>query len=201
MATSQFQTADLTCPDCRRIFSAPIWLLVDGQERPDLLAQAQAGTLHDLACPQCGRTWGVDAPLLLYRPGQEPLIIVSPAQQTTREQDQEQANGLLSMLATALGPTWQDAWLAAIQTVPRQLLPAALSSPGVPPQLADDLQAILGELSQPARRTDMPRRIELCRRALSLVNRGQQSSLWAALQGELGNSLAQSLRGERAENL
>ena len=47
----------------------------------------------------------------------------------------------------------------------------------------------------------MPRRIALCQRALELVSREQNAELWAALQNELGNSLAESPLGDRAENI
>jgi hypothetical protein len=85
----------------------------------------------------------VDAPLLLYLPhadpatGQPPLIF-SPAQQTSAEQDQEMAGGLLGTLAQRLGAAWQDEWLAQVATVQRQLLPVALS---------DDPAAAMREMS------------------------------------------------------
>ena len=64
-----------------------------------------------------------------------------------------------------------------------------------------ELQSILEELDQPARRTDMARRTHLCRQALAVLDRRDDPDLWAALQGELGNSLHSSLSGDRAENL
>ncbi len=64
-----------------------------------------------------------------------------------------------------------------------------------------ELSAILEELSRPARLVDMPKRIDLSQRALELVSREQNAELWAALQNELGNSLAQSPQGDRAENI
>jgi len=63
------------------------------------------------------------------------------------------------------------------------------------------LQPLLQELSRPARITDMPQRVQLCRQALTLARREENAALWAALQGELGNSLAQSPLGDRAQNL
>jgi hypothetical protein len=64
------------------------------------------------------------------------------------------------------------------------------------------LQALLKELNQPVRSVqEMPRRVELCRRALALVNRLQQPELWGALQNTMGNSLAQNPQDNRAENL
>ncbi len=49
MPHSMSQTATLTCPQCGHVFPAEIWLIVDGVERPDLLARAAAVTCT--ACP------------------------------------------------------------------------------------------------------------------------------------------------------
>ncbi|MDX2136930.1 MAG: CHAT domain-containing protein [Chloroflexota bacterium] len=66
----------------------------------------------------------------------------------------------------------------------------------------DDINAIIRELQQPPRDArDMPRRVELCRRALALLPRQGNEQLWAALQGELGNTLAQNPHGDRAQNI
>jgi predicted RNA-binding Zn-ribbon protein involved in translation (DUF1610 family) len=59
MPHSFSQTASLTCPQCGRAFSAEVWLIVDADERPDLLARIRAGTLHDLTCPHCGHQGNV----------------------------------------------------------------------------------------------------------------------------------------------
>jgi len=63
-----------------------------------------------------------------------------------------------------------------------------------------ELSQILQELSRPAQLADIPRRIEICRRALKLIS-PENASLWAALQVDLGNSLAQSTFGKPAENI
>ena len=84
----------------------------------------------------------------------------------------------------------------------RELLRTARSS-GTTAYSPDEseLSQILQELSRPAQIADMPRRIALCQRALELVSREQNAELWAALQDELGNSLAQSPLGNRADNI
>ncbi|MBE7533681.1 MAG: tetratricopeptide repeat protein [Ardenticatenaceae bacterium] len=127
MSNSLSQTASLTCPQCEQPFDAAIWLMVDASEHPDLLPRLRAGTLHDTPCPHCGHEGEVDAPVLLYRPGETPPLLFSPAQQTSQEQDQAQAVGLLRVLHEALGDAWQDGWLEEMPVVPRPLLPAALS--------------------------------------------------------------------------
>jgi len=138
MTHSFAESTTLTCPACRRPYPVEIWLIVDTAERPDLLARLQTGSLHDIPCPHCRHSVTLDAPLLIYRPGQTPPILFSPAEQTTSEQDQAHAIGLINLLRDRLGTAWQDAWLAqGLNGVPRQMLPAALS---------DDPQAALREL-------------------------------------------------------
>lgn len=63
----------------------------------------------------------------------------------------------------------------------------------------EELLAELGHASDGL--TAMPRRIELCRRALDQVDRETQPELWARLQCELGLCLCQTPRGDRAQNL
>ncbi len=157
MPTSLSQPADLTCPQCGHRFAAEVWLIVDAAERPDLLEKAQQGTLHEVACPNCGPIGQLDAPLLLFRPDATPPLLFSPAQETSAEQDREHARQLVSRLRQALGPAWRDEWLAqGLPGVPRPLLPLALKEGleaaqrkmqeqaagglPIPPEFRDDLQ-------------------------------------------------------------
>ncbi len=121
------QTVQAACPHCERPIEFDIWLIVDAAERPDLVDRARDGTLHAVDCPHCGHAGGVDAPLLLYLPDRDSPLLFSPAQNTTAEQDREQAAGLLNRLREGLGDVWQDDWLAdGLTGVPRPLLPAVL---------------------------------------------------------------------------
>ena len=80
-----------------------------------------------------------DAPLLIFRPTAEPPTLFAPAQQTSAEQDQQQAAELISILRQILGAARNDAWRAQGPTVaPRQMLPLALT---------DDPAAALQELA------------------------------------------------------
>jgi CHAT domain-containing protein len=63
-------------------------------------------------------------------------------------------------------------------------------------------QALFAELARlPRDVAAMPRRIELCRQALNLVQRERSPKLWASLQYELGMSYARTAEGDRADNL
>jgi tetratricopeptide (TPR) repeat protein len=225
MPTSFQQTQQLTCPRCGQSFQAAIWLIVDAAERPDLLEKIQAGTLHQMVCPHCQFQEEVDAPLLLYNPplplgapfggdqGPGVRALFSPAQRTTAEQDQEQARALLTRLRQSLGDAWQDDWLSrGLPAVPRPLLPLALregleaaqrkmQEEAAGGRVAAELRALLEEIARLRRPSEMPRQVELCERALGMVEREDNPGLWAALQVELANALQQNPLGNRAENL
>ena len=127
MPHSYAETLTLTCANCGRDFDAEFWLIVDAAERPDLLERIRAGTLHDLACPHCGDAGHMDAPLLLFRPDDEPVLLFSSAEETTADEDREQARQLVEMLQTALGDQWQDNWLVEEPfNVSRNMLPTML---------------------------------------------------------------------------
>ncbi len=236
MPNSLAQTADVPCPNCGRPFNAGIWLVVDINERPDLLAHLRAGDLHTLRCPHCGADGSVDVPLLVYTAGgltlpDVPPLLFSPAQQTTDEQDREQAGGLLQALATALGDAWQGAWMQQMEFVLRPLLPIALSeepaaalkqlrqsdpdlwqalqkqaaaaAPGQAEEeeIPENARPLLQELERLTGVLQMGQRVDVCRQLLARLDRRAQPRLWAAVQGTLGISLAQNPGGERAENL
>jgi tetratricopeptide (TPR) repeat protein len=132
------------CPKCDQRLDLNIWLIVGIAERPDLAERIRNGTLHDAPCPHCENVGRADAPLLLYRPDAEPCLLFSPAQNTTSDQDREQAAGLLQHLRDSLGDEWRDEWLAeGLPGVPRELLPAALSDD---PDAA--LQAVMAETTE-----------------------------------------------------
>ena len=176
MSLSFAQTTEVTCSACSHAFPFEVWRIIAAEERPDLVERIRAGALHTLTCLQCGQTFdGLDEPLLLYRPAADQPILFSPAQQTTNEQDQQQAADLLRMLRDQLGEQWRDEWLAqGLSDVQRTMLPVAMA-------MADDREAALYELRE--------------RDPVAFVQ------IWVTLHVRLGISLAQNPLGNRAENL
>ena len=174
MPTSSSQTATLTCPDCGHTFDAQIWLIVDAAERPDLLDRARTGTLLDIPCPHCGHTGQVDAPLLIFLPDDEPHLTFSPAEQTTAEQNMEQANSLLGLLHQRLGPAWRDEWMQSVATVPHHMLPAVL---GDDPEAAmRELEATVAAEVERLRREDPDRYRELEKAARQATGDAEQTT-------------------------
>jgi CHAT domain-containing protein/tetratricopeptide (TPR) repeat protein len=213
---------------CGQSVDLEVWLIVDLAERPDLAQRVRDGTIHGVPCPHCGNQVGVDVPLLLHDPARKRVLFVRP-QETSQEQGQQLTQQMLDQLAETLSLPRPD-YLGQAMTVPREILPVVLDAdvssleeletalaerpelrvalkgatggkPGSGTDPTAELPSILRELSQPARRSDMPRRVELCQQALGLVERTHDPGLWAELQVWLGNSLAQNSLGGRAENI
>lgn len=198
-------------------FEFEVWLVVDRNERPDLIEKARKNILHTVVSPYTGKEQGMmDVPLLIFQPDHEPALLFSPAQQTTQDQYQQVARQLIDVLRQNLGTNWRDEWLSdgLLAGVERSMLPIALSDdpeaalkkqPAAQEQQSGnqgDLQRIFQELQQPPRDIrDMPRRIELCQQALRILFKEGNERLWAALQNELAVSLAQSPLGNRAQNI
>lgn len=63
------------------------------------------------------------------------------------------------------------------------------------------IQSILQELNRLMKPSDMPRRIELCKEALRLVDRLNDPELWAIFQFQLGSSFQLNPFDDRAENI
>jgi hypothetical protein len=255
-----------TCPACGEAWEPEVWQIVDGEERPDLVARIHEGTLHNVTCPACGEVSTTDAPLLYHSAPEERLLFAVPAgwsgTRSTREnhrlfprlhetldlggewpaylkrttvvdgglpllshhlRGEAGASGILPpkerRISEALEPALRDRYLALVTSVSspaerdaalkgdpelRKALARVEQEVDFDPELGEvpkALQPILEELSRPARSTDMPRRIHLCRQALNQVRRATHAPLWAHLQARLADGLAQSPAGNRAENL
>ncbi len=165
MPNSHADHALLTCPNCAQSYEADVWLIVDTAERPDLLEQLQAETLHALVCPHCAHQATLDAALLIHRPDADPALIFSPARQTDASDNREQAQALVSMLRAEMADEWQEAWLSdGLPGVPRSALGALLRdepeavarlqaaranapSDDIPPAMAQALEEVLTMLA------------------------------------------------------
>lgn len=161
----------LTCPQCATLFTPDVWLIIDTAERPDLPALIRDGAIHRFTCPN-GHAGEVDAPLLLFRPDQNPPLLFSPAARTTAEQDRAMAEELLGRLAESLGEGWRAEWVSGMLTLPRRLLAEALDSgnaaatldralaEAIPPGVGAALGEIVSGLANEGVRIDSAKELE-----------------------------------------
>ncbi len=73
--------------------SLAVWLVVDGEEQPDLLRRAGEGELTPPRCPECGAETGIGGQLslLVFRPGQRPEILFGSATPQDGDRVRQQA--------------------------------------------------------------------------------------------------------------
>jgi hypothetical protein len=116
----------LTCTHCQQDFQAEIWQIVNIEERPDLVKRIKTGSLHLLDCPYCRSENPVNAPLLIYQPGNEPKLVFSPQDGITQAQDREIFTKLVGHLEHSLGAAWRDDWLEDLVLLPKAALPFLL---------------------------------------------------------------------------
>lgn len=134
------------CQGCGHPFSELIWLIVDLEERPDLLPHLLDGAVHQARCPRCATTHALDAPLLVHDPARQRLIFAAqpgtPAPHTRRI-----AQELGRRLIAALPPDARAPYLArAIQVTGLRELQALLRASTA----GDALSAALPALMQAA---------------------------------------------------
>lgn len=72
---------------------------------------------------------------------------------------------------------------------------------GIPHAVSDEVLTLVEDLLRLNDTNDMPKRVDMCRMALSLVNSELQPNLWAILQKELAFSLTMNPVGDRADNI
>lgn len=118
---SYIEEEPITCPNCGLTFEMDLCLIMDVSERPDLFERFREEKIHDYTCPGCGATNRRDAPLLLYRPNDDPVLIFIPARETSAEQDQGHAQFLLNHLRNTLGGIWNAQWLNPLTRVSHEM--------------------------------------------------------------------------------
>jgi CHAT domain-containing protein/tetratricopeptide (TPR) repeat protein len=157
-------------------------MIVDLQERADLVPSLSAGTLNQSVCPHCGETYTWNAPLLVYQPATPwPDIVFSPAEGSTDEQNQQHLTGLLEVLIARLGPECAIAGSEHIRIVPHKRLRYGHSNVGSGQNESQQVQA--------------------GRQNLEKVSREHDPVRWAQLQIQLGDAYLDNPTGPRAENI
>lgn len=66
----------ITCPACGGAHNWDMWVLVNLQERPDLLGQLQDGSIRQTRCPHCGQDVWLGKPLLVFNPSGFPRGVI-----------------------------------------------------------------------------------------------------------------------------
>ncbi|MFN8450294.1 MAG: CpXC domain-containing protein [Anaerolineae bacterium] len=68
----------ITCPNCRRPFSAIVETVIDAGQDPQAKARLLTGQVNAVQCPNCGHTPDGSDPLLYHGASKELLISFVP---------------------------------------------------------------------------------------------------------------------------
>jgi tetratricopeptide (TPR) repeat protein len=111
------EISEVTCSECYYNYKAEMWVVIDAQERPDLAEQCRDRTIHNLQCPQCGRTFTPDRPLM-YHDGEARQLILAVPSETTLEEDRETNRRLVQHLFPRLADANNREYLNQTRNVP-----------------------------------------------------------------------------------
>ena len=116
------QYPDATCMGCRSPYTPELYVMVDTEERPDLVQRIKDGTIHSAICPHCGVVMDFGMPLLVYRPGAVVPVMYSPVAIASPGQRHQHASMLLDALRRQLGPEWDERLTRGVYEVERDEL-------------------------------------------------------------------------------
>jgi predicted nucleic-acid-binding Zn-ribbon protein len=118
MAHSYARPLGITCLKCGKQSTVEVHMIVDVDERPDLLQAILNDTFFMSTCPHCGSKGFSDTPLLVFRPKQEPHLLFCMAEGMSPEWNMQQAKELLGRLKKSVGWGWRNEWLSGgLQTL------------------------------------------------------------------------------------
>src|SRR3954447_25975638 len=114
MAISFAEPLEIQCPDCGTAFTTETWIVVDANERPDLVGRILDNTLHDARCPNCGQVGQVPAPVLYHDGRAERMLLAVPAD-VPDDELREAGQTLLWTLIGALPEAQRGPYLGELQ--------------------------------------------------------------------------------------
>ncbi|MFZ0610625.1 MAG: CpXC domain-containing protein, partial [Desulfobacterales bacterium] len=213
MKRSLFQPVTLSCSRCQQPAAINVWLIVDTSERPDLVDRIRDGLLRAHRCDHCGHEKKIDAPLLVHDPDRQRVFFIPPAAGSEKKA-RKMGAVLLRQLAEAFdGPPdyFNDVRVVLFEDLPALMEDSDTRKPddtreGTGEVLAGtlfstvDLSYIVAELERVGRASDMPRRILLCRQALTQVKESKDPELWAYFKTTLAKNLLQETFESPGEN-
>jgi hypothetical protein len=116
MITSYQAPQEVQCPICGRVTSWDVWLVVNTEERPDLLDRIRDATIRELTCPGCGKVAWSALPLAVYNPSGFPRAVIM-----TTDENRPLFEQLASTLQAQAGDDWPPG--EAFHWAPHSIMP------------------------------------------------------------------------------
>lgn len=136
----------VTCPSCRRPFTAQLEQIFDVGQDPQAKARLLSGRFNLVTCPHCGFRGTMAVPIVYHDPTKELLLVYIPMELNLREAERQRLIGdLTNRILTALPPEQRKSYLLQ----PRQslslqgLIESVLQAEGVTPEMLAEQKAQL----------------------------------------------------------
>jgi CpXC protein len=117
------QYPSVTCVNCAGTFAPELYVIVDSQERPDLVDLVKKDIIHVASCPHCSTAIALGLPLMIYRSQESVRVMYSPCPGATPAQQHEHLGSLFEHLRRRLGKRWDDGLTKGIYFADRADLP------------------------------------------------------------------------------
>lgn len=115
---SQQETATLNCPTCGKPFDANVWLILDRQERPDVVKTLLDGELNVARCPHCGVEGGIAHPLLFHDAERQQVLVAMPLTVQGMDAARELVGDLLERFLNTIPDAERQPYMGDIELVP-----------------------------------------------------------------------------------
>lgn len=101
MPISYSEQVSLDCPACGKNFEFTAWMIIDADERPDLIDALRVAELNVAQCPTCGNRGKIAAPLMYHNANLQRVLFAGDPSVPEHELRQ-QAQALLNMMMDAI---------------------------------------------------------------------------------------------------
>ena len=82
-------TEEFKCQNCGSVINFKTWLIIDGNEHPELIEKVKTEEIHDVYCHVCSwRIDSLDKPLMVFYQSPDPVLIYCPSEENTAKQDE-----------------------------------------------------------------------------------------------------------------
>ncbi len=136
----------ITCPNCRQPFTAPIEQLIDVGRDPQAKARLLSGRTNVATCPHCGYQAALSTPLVYHDPSKELLLLYVPMELGLPKAEQERVIGSLTKaVMNSLPPDQRKGYLLTPKTMltMQGLIETVLEADGVTKEMLEAQRAKL----------------------------------------------------------
>ncbi len=163
--------AQVTCPNCRKPFPAPVDQILDTELDPSAKSRLLSGQVNVVGCPHCGMTGMLNMPFIYHDPDKELALVLMPMEAGRTDLERQQLIGSMSRaVMSQLPPEQKKGYLLNPQVFIsyESLINRVLEAEGITQEMLDLqrkkselLRSLLAAESADARRELIDQNIEL----------------------------------------